>query len=285
MWDSVCDNWWDRVEAIEQIPDVHVEKRRQAFHAFWKRKRENWERQLCTKLAEFKAEKERLWRYTIKEIIGFEIHPQVCLSGWEKSLNNAIDEQRIVDGRKLFDLQTEFRKASRENRPVSEISEIYRKIQDCEAAMERAERALIREYEDRKKLWQAILAYYRECILWVSTANSKLERIQARFTQKLRKIEKVQEREFNELFPFCDDTDSEVPDQETEDLNTAIAVALASHSVTKSAADYPSLRGYGDFVENTQLEKNLSGIRGLEAVQVSSHRGPPTDRPPDKPPP
>jgi hypothetical protein len=67
--------------------------------------------------------------------------------------------------------------------------------------------------------------------------------------------------------------------------NTAIAVALASHSVTKSPADYPSLRGYGDFVENTQLEKNLLGIRGLEAVQVSSHRGPPTDRPPDKPPP
>jgi hypothetical protein len=29
---------------------------------------------------------------------------------------------------------------------------------------------------------------------------------------------------------------------------------------------------------------SLLGIRGLEAVQVSSHRGPPTDRPPDIPP-
>jgi hypothetical protein len=48
--------------------------------------------------------------------------------------------------------------------------------------------------------------------------------------------------------------------------------------------------GYGDLSESTRSEKsgvsslNLLGIRGLEAVQVSSHRGPPTDRPPDIPP-
>jgi hypothetical protein len=42
---------------------------------------------------------------------------------------------------------------------------------------------------------------------------------------------------------------------------------------------------------STRLEKsgskdwNLLGLRGTEAIQVSSHRGPPTDRPPDIPPP
>jgi hypothetical protein len=49
--------------------------------------------------------------------------------------------------------------------------------------------------------------------------------------------------------------------------------------------------GYGDdlFIESTRSEKsgskdwNLLGLRGAQAVQVSSHRGPPTDRPPDKP--
>jgi hypothetical protein len=47
--------------------------------------------------------------------------------------------------------------------------------------------------------------------------------------------------------------------------------------------------GYGGPYESTRTEKtsecsrNLLGIRGLEAVQVSSHRGPPTDRPPDIP--
>jgi hypothetical protein len=60
-----------------------------------------------------------------------------------------------------------------------------------------------------------------------------------------------------------------------------------------SPADCSSLKGYGDELdlESTRSEKsgagswNLLGIRGLEAVQVSSHRGPPMDRPPDKPPP
>jgi hypothetical protein len=105
MWDSICDNWWDKVEAIEHIPDMHVEKRRQAPDAFWKRKRVNWEREVRTRLAEFKAQKERPGRYTIKEIRGLELQPQVCRSGWEKSMNNAIDERRVVDGRVLFDLQ------------------------------------------------------------------------------------------------------------------------------------------------------------------------------------
>jgi hypothetical protein len=71
------------------------------------------------------------------------------------------------------------------------------------------------------------------------------------------------------------------------DLNEAIAFALASHSVKTSPADCPSSKGYGDLVESTRSEKsgskdwNLLGIRGLEAVQVSSPRGPPTDRPPE----
>jgi hypothetical protein len=61
--------------------------------------------------------------------------------------------------------------------------------------------------------------------------------------------------------------------------------------VLASPADCPFLRGYGDDlnIESTRPEKsvskdwNLLGLRGTEAIQVSSHRGPPTDRPPDKP--
>jgi hypothetical protein len=39
MISSIDDNWWDKVEAIEHIPDLHVEKRRQAFAPFWKEQR------------------------------------------------------------------------------------------------------------------------------------------------------------------------------------------------------------------------------------------------------
>jgi hypothetical protein len=75
------------------------------------------------------------------------------------------------------------------------------------------------------------------------------------------------------------------------DLNQAITSELAKQAIPTSPADYSSLRGYGDDlnIESTRSEKsgskdwNLLGLRGTEAIQVSSHRGPPTDRPPDIP--
>jgi hypothetical protein len=73
--------------------------------------------------------------------------------------------------------------------------------------------------------------------------------------------------------------------------NKSFADLLEDHLTGASPADCPSLKGYGDEPGNTGQEtksldtRNPLGVRGLEAVQVSSHRGPPTDRPPDKPPP
>jgi hypothetical protein len=70
-------------------------------------------------------------------------------------------------------------------------------------------------------------------------------------------------------------------------------LALSSHLIQTSLANHSFFRSYGDNLktESTLLEKsgskdwNLLGLRGTDSVQVSSHRGPPTDRPPDIPPP
>jgi hypothetical protein len=67
--------------------------------------------------------------------------------------------------------------------------------------------------------------------------------------------------------------------------------ALSRNISAQFPVDCPFLRGYGDLVESTRSEmsvgrgRNLLGERSLEGVQLSSHRGPHTDRPPDKPPP
>jgi hypothetical protein len=117
-----------------------------------------------------------------------------------------------------------------------------------------------------------------------------LKAIKARASQELKRIEELREVAFNELFPPTDGSEADPEEHDKSvDLNQAIAVALANHAVPKSPADCPLLEGYGDWVESTRSDRivannlNLLGIRGLEAVQVSSHRGPPTDRPPDKP--
>jgi hypothetical protein len=43
MWHSICDNWWDKVEALQDIRAIHLEKRRQAFQPFYALERSCWE--------------------------------------------------------------------------------------------------------------------------------------------------------------------------------------------------------------------------------------------------
>jgi hypothetical protein len=116
--------------------------------------------------------------------------------------------------------------------------------------------------------------------------DRRLGEIRSEAAKKLKEINEKQEREYQRLYQVA---------EEEEVLNAEIPFAdiLANHLTRSSPADCASLKGYGDNLdpESTRSEKsgvsswNLLGIRGLEAVQVSSHRGPPTDRPPDKPPP
>jgi hypothetical protein len=79
--------------------------------------------------------------------------------------------------------------------------------------------------------------------------------------------------------------------EKKEDFGNTFRNILSENTIALSPADCSSLKGYGDSFESTHQETSensdrcLLGGRGLEAVQVSSHRGPPTDRPPDKPPP
>jgi hypothetical protein len=186
---------------------------------------------------------------------------------------------------KRHELESEYRRATRENRPKEELYDIVRKLRELPGVLERDVRATTREHESMKKGWESELAFFQECINWVRSANFKLRTIRTQSRQELKRIEKLQALELNELFPPTDDSGSE-----PGDLNSAIADALASHAAGKSPVDSPSLRAYGDFAESTRSEKSgvsswsLLGIRGLEAVQVSSQRGPPTDRPPDIPP-
>jgi hypothetical protein len=159
----------------------------------------------------------------------------------------------------------------------------------CQETSNREVQYITQVWEARKKNWEKELTFYRECTDWVANAGPKLRAIRAQAQSELKRIEKWQALEDQELFSL-----TEVPEDDSDepvDLNQAIANALASHAIKQSPADYLSLRGYGDSFESTHLEKigersrNLLGLRGIDAVQVSSHRGPPTDRPHDKPPP
>jgi hypothetical protein len=115
--------------------------------------------------------------------------------------------------------------------------------------------------------------------------DKELEGIRSDAAKKLKEINEKQEREYQRLY--------QIAEEQAQNEDIPFADILANHLTRSSSADCSSLKGYGDNLglESTRLEKSgvsswdLLGIRGLEAVQVSSHRGLPTDRPPDKPPP
>jgi hypothetical protein len=256
MWDSIDKNWDRAVEAIQGIPGLHLERSRQAFDSYWGQQREGLMLNLTDRLKEFKLQNDRLGQFTLSEILAKELQPRACLKGWDQDLARAIDQVRIDQGPREVELDAELRRICRENRPKEELFAIQRKIREHSAATERKVAAVTCDLESMKKGWKNELAFYKECIAWVRVAASKRKQIKLVFTQELKRIEKLQESEFNELFQPTDDSETGLEVQ--EDLNTAIATALASHSVRTSPADCPFSRGYGDLIENTRLEK--SGI-------------------------
>jgi hypothetical protein len=98
-------------------------------------------------------------------------------------------------------------------------------------------------------------------------------------------INAKQAKEYQELFPpTCPQPDA-VPD-----LNEEIMYALLERRVEASPADQTSRKEVnGEIYDSTSafskgpVAKNPLGARGVDGVQVSTHRGPPTDRPPDRP--
>jgi hypothetical protein len=116
---------------------------------------------------------------------------------------------------------------------------------------------------------------------------SHIQRKQSRAAKKLAKIEAKQAKEYQELFtPTCTKIDSEPIVTETPDLNAVIMDALSEKRADGTSADQATRKVNDGEVYESTLEtrngiaaKNTLSVRGIDAVQVSTHRGPPTDRP------
>jgi hypothetical protein len=132
---------------------------------------------------------------------------------------------------------------------------------------------------------------------WIIHAEDYLEGIKYRAAKKLADIDAKQAKEYLELFPpTCSKPDPiPVPDLNAEIMKELTKFQAGRPSIDPvvsevSSADRPSPTGVYEESSNVTsafgkglMAKNPLGARGVDAVQVSSHRGPPTDRPPDRP--
>jgi hypothetical protein len=144
------------------------------------------------------------------------------------------------------------------------------------------------EMNEKKEL-EKDLAWSKERLQWRRYEEMELKDIRRRAAKKLAKIEARRAKEYQELFPpTCTKIDSE--SIVTPDLNAAIMSALSELRADSSSRDQTLQEEAGGetyestlVTRNGTVVKNPLGMRGVDAGQVSSHRGPPTDRPPDRP--
>jgi hypothetical protein len=133
------------------------------------------------------------------------------------------------------------------------------------------------------------LALFNKRLQWQRPEEADLKDIKNRAAKKLAKIGAKQAKEYQELFPPTWIKIDPKPIV-TPDLNAAITKTLSGRRADDTSANQVSQRETDGEVFVSTLEtrkgtvaKNPLGAPRVNAVQVSIHRVPATDRPPDRP--
>jgi hypothetical protein len=267
MFESIRSNIDATFEALDHIPALHVEKRRQAFGTFWRQRRQAWEENFLQEVRKFKANHQRLGQFTLTQLSQKEEFPLFCLRNWQMDWSKEADQVRIEAEQERITLRSQC-KCSGGLGYDPEFTRLHLAVQESKEREERKLRVLAREWSSREKSWRTELTFYKECAEWVKMAPLHRFYILHRARTELKSIEKQRDCELRELFPLTVVSKLD----ETPGLNAAIMKALESRSVPKSPADYLSSRGIGDIPESTRPAQNqvkdwnVLGTRGLEAV-------------------
>jgi hypothetical protein len=136
------------------------------------------------------------------------------------------------------------------------------------------------------------LALVNKRIQWQRFAKADLREIKDRAAKKLAKIEANQAKEYQELFPSTCSRIEIAQQRRVPVVHQGISTELLQGWSVQSDV-HPEVMKLLPFQKTTVQGVRTKrgcwrfplGRRGLDMVQVSCHRGPPTDRPPDKPPP
>jgi predicted nucleic acid-binding Zn-ribbon protein len=297
-WGSAFGNFKRNQEAIQMIPQLHLHRRRLMAPEFWRQQRGKWLSDFVKEMETIK--KNNIWAGSLRDarMELFDLEEEIKkeekrLVYRKKKLEDDIQDEKVKGGNAIFDFRVRWgtdpsnsdhwsalmknptaRKEAQEIRTITatSVARLEQEIRDVE------KRADLKKLQDEKEM-------VSKKISWIHNAEEYLEGAKNRAATKSADINTQQAKEYQELFPpTCPEPDP-VPD-----LNVEIMKALAELRTDISPADQVSQKeANGEYYETTSafskgpMAKNPLGARGVDAVQVSSHRGPPTDRPPDRP--
>jgi hypothetical protein len=248
MVESIKENWARAVEAIRDVPRLHLEKLRDSHEDHWGARKKDCLSRLTMELEAYRRENVSLGRQTFTMLATMERRTKKKLANWDTGWNEAMECVSRSRDQGRFDLMNEGdRMIHRPTSPtLEEIRDWHRRTNEYEQETQRHVDHVNKGWSGMKERWQAGLSWYQKCSHWVTSAPHVLRKIKVRFSRELRSLGRQQKAESDKLSTFLVDSSPTLSVQTCPDLSEAIASALANHAVPASPADCPFLRGYGD---------------------------------------
>jgi hypothetical protein len=282
MWESIHCNWGNAWDAIEDIPERNLERRPAEAPAYWKQERDRWQQDFSEKLAAFNKMNDAFGVKSPPRLLKMEKSLRARIQMEESALKQRIVQKEVGMEEDKERTQMSIGALPKERRWTPSgrsTEEVLRRKADLEIRL-RIVRAQIQEWKRNMEEYlrepKEILSHTLKSIQWQSSARLKRAVIKEEAARKLEKINRMQEREYRELFPPTDDQEDEQEEFQIE------GTPLDVHQDNRIPFQAEAVQGARSRDGNWRVPQDGSRV---EPTQLSARRGPPTDRPPDEPPP
>jgi hypothetical protein len=190
-------------EAIVDIPDRHIERRRAGARQFYAQELENWRKEsqealegVKGKQAELGGDLERL-ATTEKSCLGAIKGIEAERKRYAAEIEQKIQHIRTTEECRIRSLPVERRVTP--FGPTEEVLEMRRKTDEMVLPLQHSLKMTLKMKEGVKKEISEFLVETRKRIAWQKNAEATLRRLRAEAAKKLAKIKKDQTREYREL--------------------------------------------------------------------------------------
>jgi hypothetical protein len=282
-WYSVKENFPKAREAIKGIPMEHLRRRRLEGPGFWTLKKEAWRRGLEEELLKFRSQKEEFGGNSMEKLVAIQKSCEIRINALTYIRDRIVREKEEMLRGKCVALDEWTRRLPNERKfgplgrgPSEEVMKLRADFNEYAKTVkeEIRLRGAICASETRES--RSLLEFTNKYIQWQKHARADLLEIRQRAARKLTKIERLQAKESQELFPpTCSKSDQAQP-----------SLATVAHPGVFRTEHFQEV---GLEVQWTQARevcwRNQLGDTRVDPEQLSSRRGPPRDRPPGRPPP
>jgi hypothetical protein len=201
---AIRDSWGDEVEALKDLQTWTIERRRKDFGIFYSQERKSWETRLKEEISIHRAESDQFRNYMEESLKASRTQIFRWDRTWETERDKEIEQKREQGMLQEYELGMALVRARKAGATPERLLEMYQKIQDSAAQLEKDVRKINKDWEELNKKMRIQAGFNAQAYTWLRpgprSGSARLAEIKSRFSLELRKIEKLQAVEARELF-------------------------------------------------------------------------------------